>query len=379
MTELETLIRAEIAARGPMRFDRFMELALYEPGLGYYAKKAGPAVIGRAGDFYTSVSVGPLFGRLLARQFWQMWQGMGKPERFWIVEQGANDGRLARDILEWCREAAPEFFTAVQYAIVDKDASRRAAQKEMTGEADGRVLWFENWEMVGRARPRGVFFCNELADALPVRSVVRRGGEWRERCVGISPENKLEWSEEPWNDPIPLHHHFATEPPEVEGYETEFSRTAREWLREALEAMKEGYAVIIDYGYPASVYYASHRTRGTLTAYRNHQRSDDVLADPGEQDITAHVNFTWLDRVARQVVGFETLGFLDQQRFLMGVAHDELAGVEGPVTGIAGNVRAWNSLTRPDFLGSRFQALLLGRNVPGKIDGSRFARPGGLQ
>ena len=93
-----------------MRFDRFMEMALYHPGLGYYAKIGGPSPIGRSGDFYTSVSAGPLFGRLLARQFFQMWRVLGKPDPFWIIEQGAHDGQLACDILEWCRAETSDFF-----------------------------------------------------------------------------------------------------------------------------------------------------------------------------------------------------------------------------------------------------------------------------
>src|ERR1700761_6636251 len=116
MNPLESIIRDEIRARGPMRFDRFMELALYDRKLGYYG---GTGKIGREGDFYTSVSVGPLFGRLLARQFLQMWELLGQPDPFWIIEQGAHDGQLCRDILEWCATEAPEFRGVVRYAIVD--------------------------------------------------------------------------------------------------------------------------------------------------------------------------------------------------------------------------------------------------------------------
>src|SRR5277367_1965181 len=128
MNALEEIIRAEISAGGPMRFDRFMDLALYHPGSGYYAKIGGPSPIVKSGDFFTSVSVGPLFGRLLARQFFQMWQvlgnpPLGKPAPFWIIEQGAHDGQLACDILEWCRVETPEFFDVIRYAIVQSSGA----------------------------------------------------------------------------------------------------------------------------------------------------------------------------------------------------------------------------------------------------------------
>src|SRR5260221_3101676 len=145
MTNLEEIIRAEIRAAGPMRFDRFMELALYHPGLGYYTKSGEPSPIGRGGYFYTSVSAGPLFGRLRARQFLQMWRALGNPRPFWIIEQGAHDGQLACDILEWCRAAAPEFLEAVRYAIVQSSGAASIQQK-CAPEAGlvSYITWFEN-------------------------------------------------------------------------------------------------------------------------------------------------------------------------------------------------------------------------------------------
>src|SRR5476649_2810795 len=129
MTALEEIIRAEIRAAGPMRFDRFMAMALYHPGFGYYANTGGPSPIGRSGDFYTSVSVGPLFGHLLARQFFQMWQALGKPNPYWMIEQGAHDGQLACDILEWCRATTPEFLETIRYAIVQSSGAASMHQK----------------------------------------------------------------------------------------------------------------------------------------------------------------------------------------------------------------------------------------------------------
>src|SRR5471032_2406536 len=166
MTQLDEIIRAEIRTSGSIQFDRFMELALYHPGLGYYAKTGGPSPIGKSGDFYTSVSVGPLFGRLLARQFFQMWQVLGKPNPFWIIEQGAHDGQLACDILEWCRAETPEFFEAIRYGIVQSTGAASMHQK-CAPEAGiiSHITWFENLGDLAAEKPAGVFFSNELVDA----------------------------------------------------------------------------------------------------------------------------------------------------------------------------------------------------------------------
>ena len=190
MTAVEETIRAEIRAGGPMRFDRFMELALYHPGAGYYAKVGGVSPIGRSGDFYTSVSVGPLFGALLARQFWQMWRGLGRPEQFWVMEQGAHDGQLACDILEWCRAETPGFFNAIRYAIVQSSGALSMHQKcAPEPELVSHITWFETIADLAVEKPVGVFFSNELVDAFPVRSITHRAGQWLEQHIGIQEES----------------------------------------------------------------------------------------------------------------------------------------------------------------------------------------------
>ena len=368
MSQLDGIIRAEILAAGPMRFDRFMEMALYHPGLGYYAKTGGLPAIGRPGDFFTSVSVGPLFGRLLARQFHQMWQGLGKPRPFGVIEQGAHDGRLARDILEWCRAETPDFFDAMGYGIVRPSGSAPA----MLAEFAGRITCFEDLESL--AVEQGVFFSNELADAFPVRRITRLSGEWREQHVDVKGE-KLAWTDQPIEDAELIR--AVRGLPTIEGYTTEINLRARHWIGQVARAIHRGYVLTIDYGWPASIYYAPFRTGGTLTARVQHQTVDDPLADPGDRDITAHVDFSALAR-AGEAAGLVTLGFLDQQRFLTGVAHDELNGTEGPRVNLQENLRAWNTLTHPEHLGARFQVLLQAKNAPGGLDGLRFARPGGL-
>jgi SAM-dependent MidA family methyltransferase len=373
MTALEDIIRAEIAAAGPMRFDRFMELALYHPGLGYYAKTEGPAPIGRSGDFYTSVSAGPLFGRLLARQFFQMWQRLGEPEKFWIVEQGAHDGQFACDVFEWCRAEAPRFFETIRYAIVQASGAARIKQR-CAPEPDflSRITWFEDLDALAAAKPVGVFFSNELVDAFPVRSVTLHSGEWLEQHVGIK-AGELDWVDLPIRDAELNRAIAAQELPAIEGYTTEFNLRARGWIGEVARAMERGYVVTIDYGYPAELYYAPHRTSGSLTAHVKHHAVNDVLAEPGMRDLTAHVDFTALARGGEEA-GLATLGFLDQQHFLMGIAHDELSGADERRVGILQNLGAWNTLTHPHHLGVTFHALVQGKDAPAELDGLRFAR-----
>jgi SAM-dependent MidA family methyltransferase len=371
MSQLEGIIRAEILASGPVRFDRFMEMALYHPGLGYYAKSGGPPAIGRSGDFVTSVSVGPLFGRLLARQFYQMWHLLGKPRRCAVIEQGAHDGQLARDILEWCRVETPDFFEAMQYAMVQPSGAARPVLAEFADH----VRCFEVPESL-KAEAVGIFFSNELVDAFPVRRIIRRSGEWREQHVGVDGA-RLIWTDQPVEDAELIQVIEGLNLPAIEGYTTEINQRARDWISRVAGVMSRGYVLTIDYGYPASIYYAPLRTGGTLTARVKHQVVDDVLAGPGGCDITSHVDFTALAR-AGEAAGLETLGFVDQQRFLTGVAHDELSGAEGPQVKIEENPGAWQTLTHPEHFGARFHALVQAKNAPDGIDGLRFARPGGL-
>ncbi|MCE0484659.1 MAG: SAM-dependent methyltransferase [Methylacidiphilales bacterium] len=369
MTKLAKIIQAEIRTGGAMSFERFMELALYQPGLGYYVGTNGPTRIGRRGDFYTSVSVGPLFGRLLGRQFFQMWEILGNPDPFWVMEQGAHDGQLARDILEWAEAEAPGFFEAMHYAVV--------GGTEFANEAGpNRITWFENLGALAGKKPVGVVFSNELVDAFPVRVIVGREGQWKERRVMIDENGSFGWTEAKMGEELDEAATSLPLPP-LEGYVTEINLRARRWMEEVARMMSRGYVVTIDYGFPASVYYAPFRTAGTLTAYVKHRRVDDVLAEPGEHDLTAHVDFTALAR-AGEKAGLSTLGFVDQQRFLMGIAHDELSGAAGPNAGIEKNQAAWNTLTHPEHLGTTFQVLVQAKDAPAALDGLRFARPGGL-
>jgi SAM-dependent MidA family methyltransferase len=376
MKELHAIVHVEILQMGAIRFDRFMELALYHPEFGYYRRERGASRTGREGDFYTSVSVGPLFGRLLGRQFFQMWDVLGKPDPFWIIEQGAEDGQLACDVLEWCREATPEFFEALHYGIVESFAPLREWQRRSMegGPILEKVRWFRNVIELAAQEPVGVFFSNELVDSFPVRLIIRRDAAWYELQVTLGRKDDFAWIEKPVGDRELAEAVKALRLPAIDGYTTEINLRARDWMEDMGQALRRGYFLTIDYGFPASVYYAPFRIGGTLTAYRDHRRTEDILSDPGSRDITAHVDFTAL-AAAGERAGLATLGFLDQQHFLMGIAHDELSGLPGTSTGIAEKVRAWQTLIHPNHFGSRFQVLVQGRDAPSALDGLKYGRP----
>jgi SAM-dependent MidA family methyltransferase len=370
MNALERIIRAEIGEAGPMRFDRFMALALYHPEHGYYA---APRAIGRGGDFITSVSVGPLFGRMLAQQARQMAELLDEAE-FWIVEQGAHDGQLARDILEAAR-TMPEFHGRLRYLIVEPSRQLREAQQNILASEAGRVSWIAGLQDGTETKPAGLFLSNELVDAFPVRLIERGAEAWLERCVDIDANDELSWRACAMD--AGLRTAAAALPlPDVAGYRTEINLAARKWMRDVAGFLRRGYVVTIDYGFPASACYAPFRRDGTLTCYRGHRRGSEVLRDLGEQDITAHVDFTALIQAGKSA-GLEPLALVDQGRFLIGILQGAVAAGGDP-GGAANDAPALKMLTHPDHFGGRFQVLVQAKDAPAGLHGLAFARPGGF-
>lgn len=331
-----------------------MAAALYDPERGYYA--SGKAGIGRRGDFYTNVSVGPLFGRLLARQFEEMWVRMGRPGVFTIVEQGAHDGAFANDVLG---AVGGEFAEAVAYRIVEPSAVLRAGQQSAIRNRPSAIEWLPALEPFS-----GVHFSNELVDAFPVHLVVWRGGEWRERMVadGAFVEGPLS------SDALRERLDFLA-PPEIEDYVTEVCLDALDWVDDLAANLICGYALVVDYGWPRTLYYSAERTQGTLSAYRKHRRMDDPLAAPGEQDLTAHVEFTSLAERAEER-GLATVGFTDQHHFMVGIGRHAMEKAD------ARERRAFQTLMHPGLMGTAFKYLCLGRAVPEgpPLSGFEFGR-----
>ena len=381
MNELNDIIAGEIGARGTITFARFMELALYCPNCGYYEREEDN--IGRRGDYYTSVSVGSLFGELLAFQFAEWLQQDGTR----IAEVGAHGGDLARDILEWMREHRPGLYTRLEYWIVEPSEARQRWQRHKLAGHGNRVRWVKALEgLTGSTSPRppgsrpaglrGIVFANEFLDALPVHrlgwdSKARAWFEW-----GVTLQaGRFIWSRIPHavsghspqkpSSAFPLSHFQLPNDNGLldalpDGFTVELCPAAEQWCHETAEALEYGKLLAIDYGLALEEILAPERKEGTVRSYHRHRSSGDVLAFPGEQDITAHVNFTAI-RAVGESAGLKTEAFLTQAQLLTGIAartwEDE--GVFGKWT--AERIRQFQTLTHPEHLGRPFRALVQSR------------------
>jgi SAM-dependent MidA family methyltransferase len=356
------VIREEIARSGPVTFARFMELALYAPGCGYYER---PREIGRRGDFFTSVSVGPVFGELLATQFAHWLEGLPPPPAPWrIVEAGAHDGRLALDILRWLRQHRPDIFAALQYWIIEPSPVRRGWQEEKLGAEFPGVKWAGDFGEAALRPLRGIIFSNELLDAMPVHrlgwdAAGRQWLEWRVNWL----ENEFVWQRglisREAADCLP------DIPPQVkavmpDGFVMELSPAATEWWKRAAASLEGGKLLTLDYGFEGEEWLRPERSNGTLRAYAGHRACENLLASPGNQDITAHVNFPAL-RQAGEAAGLRTEGMVCQAQFLTGILQRSLAAAGSRDERTPARLRQFQTLTHPEHLGRRFRALLQAR------------------
>jgi len=329
-----------------------MELALYCPVYGYY--EAEKDTVGRAGDFYTNVSVGPLFGELLAFQF-ACWldQLPDKDCRLQLAEAGAHNGQLAHDILECFQARFPALFDRLEYIIIEPSPTRREWQKKRLTTFEGRVSWVADLENL---KVRGIIFSNELLDAFPVH---RYGWDaqqkhWFEWGVAKNGE-RFVWARVPGAVSNLC-------PPELEavlpdGYIVEKSPSAENWWRNTAKALRQGKLMAIDYGFTEEELFAPERTNGTVRGYHRHHATSDVLADPGEQDLTAHVNFPAMQYIGASE-GLETERLCRQSLFLMNIFQDE---VKQQLRMDEKFSRQLQSLIHPEHLGRAFRALVQAR------------------
>ncbi len=368
--ELIYEIRDQIRREGPLPFDRFMAQALYHPAHGYYS--SGRCAIGRRGDYFTSVSVGPLFGRLMAGQFAEIWETLGRPNDFVIVEQGAHHGEFATDVLEALREQHPDFFALVRYRIIEPFAVLRRRQEGVLRSFAGQTEWAESLEET--APFCGVHFSNELLDAMPVHLLVATGeGEncrWCERLVERT-SCGFTFVERPITDARLRERLRKIPPAPAPGYETEINLAALDWIATLAGKLHRGVVLIADYGLPRHEFYAPSRRSGTLQCYADHGVLPSLLEKVGESDLTTHVEWTSLAEQAQEC-GLRIAGFADQHHFLTGLlsTHPELAAAG------AEKSRALQTLIHPEFLGMKFQFLGLTREFPAdrSLGGFRFAR-----
>ncbi len=326
MDELEAIIRDEIVREGPIPFARFMALALYHPTLGYYVGGQGREPIGWAGDYFTAGDVHPLWGLTLARQLQQMWELLGRPQRFDVVEPGAGRGHLAREVWRYALTSAPEWAAALRYTLVDRaapDTPLRVAREQRLREelsALGVAADVTCWSQALPEEPvTGCVVSNELVDALPVHRVVALKRELHEVYVAIDPKTDrlTEALAAPTSDEVAGYLDVFRVPWRdfPDGWRAEICLDAQDWMQAVARTIKRGFALTIDYGDTARRLYVPQRYRGTLMVYRRHQVGEDPLAQPGEQDMTAHVNFSALIQTGR-ASGLRLSGITTQAEFL---------------------------------------------------------------
>jgi SAM-dependent MidA family methyltransferase len=369
--DLIAAIRAEIAAAGGyIPFARFMELALYHPDWGYYLSPVRRP--GRPGDFLTAPETHPFFGITLARQIAECWERLDRPAPFVVREYGSGIGALAWDVIAGLSKETPQCRAVLQYRLVETNPHRLA--QALAGFAEGGLGDVVRAEEIPRdADPEpitGVMLANEVADAFPVHRLIWRGGRLREGWVVWAGDR---FAEEEGD----LSQEAAAGDPEgmlrdhgislVDGDRIEISPAAAAWFASAARGLRRGYAIVIDYGYPASELYRAHRLTGTVRAHRGHTVTDDPFTHVGEQDLTAHVDFSALRR-AGESAGLTFAGQTNQGAFLASLEMGDLLVALGndPQTSLPEYLAAQAATLRlidPGGMG-RFGVLIMARDAP---------------
>lgn len=371
-------IQTVILREGSIPFSRFMQLCLYgEPGSppGYYS--GDRQQFGKTGDFYTSSDVHAVFGRLLARQFEQMWRAMGSPAELGIVELGPGRGLFAQDVLAWADRKFADFAQVIKYKMVETSTSLREKLKERFA-VDPRVSTHSNLrEAFERTPHHAIVFGNEFFDALPTEVLEHRGqvrisyedGSFQEIFVPPSDEVKA------------FVEKYAVKPAEHERVDA--SLIAQKYIREIAAALRQktGYCIFIDYGYVQDEMYAG-RHLGTVTSFRQHTITDSPYDSPGEQDITVHVNFTALAGEARKH-GLEPLAWITQAQFLIGIGEESQFAEAFEECKLpqehAKRALQLKHLITPEGMGESFHVLVLAANLDkekaARLEGLKFVRP----
>lgn len=356
-----------------MPFARFMELALYHPRFGYYVRPVdGPAQerIGWSGDFYTSSDVHPILGQALAKQAQQLDALLGHPDPFTVVEMGAGKGLLARDFLAACRNAPAHFGDRLRYLLIERSASMRALQHKNLApwvEPPNPVAWIDRLEDVPSGSVTGLFFSNELVDAFPVHRIAVIGGRPQEIYVDVR-EDRFHEVYRPLSEALAA---YVRESRIVlpDGYRTEINLAAIDWMRQVAHIMERGAVLTIDYGHTSEDLYRPDRNNGTFLCYYHQTASDNAYDRVGDQDMTAHVDFTALAQAGRQA-GLDVTGFTNQMSFLIGLGAEQMLDSLQPESP---EFYAAIQLLRPEGMGRTFKVLVQHKGMPKPdLDGLKF-------
>ncbi|MXX11428.1 MAG: SAM-dependent methyltransferase [Nitrospira sp. SB0677_bin_15] len=355
-------ITALIQETGPLTFSRFMELALYDEEHGYYATGGGRATaatspIGReGGDFFTAPSLSPILAKCLVRQLEEIDERLGHPPVFDLVEIGPGNGTLLRDLLQECQEQQGSFFPRLACILVERSPAFRRRQQDALAawqEQGVGMQWVDDLQSIPDGSLTGALLSNELVDAFPVHRVRMEEDGLRELYV-TTRDRALQ---ERWGEPSTPELASFLSDLDVElpaGFTTEINLEAVKWIKQVARVLDRGVVITIDYGHTAQDYYAPERKNGTLMGYYRHTVTTDPFTRIGEQDLTAHVNFSSLARTGEQA-GLTTTGFTNLQHFLMSLGIEEL--VEGREQESEA-VQAAAQLLRPHGMGTTFKVLM---------------------
>ncbi len=308
-------LRARIEQTGPLTCRDWMDAALYDERAGYYAR-TDLMRWGRTGDYRTSPERSPLFAATCAHYFAQLYTELSAPEHWTIIEAGAGGGHFAAGVLDTFAHEHPDLLRATQYVIDERSTDAQARARELLAAHAGQVEFCSLFELAAPVRA-GLLFANELLDALPVHRVVQRGGRLRELYVGLDRAGDFGWVEGEPSTPRLAEHFARLRVLLAEGQAAEVNLAADEWIAHAAQALERGYIILFDYGVEAAkLYDARQRPDGTLRAFHQHQLSNDVLARPGEQDLTTTVNWTQIKQAAA-AAGLRTTLYSRQDEFLL--------------------------------------------------------------
>jgi SAM-dependent MidA family methyltransferase len=361
VTPLTSRLAERVRAEGPLSFAEYMRACLYDPEFGYYQQIRPPR-----SDYYTSVDVHPLFGALIAQQCREMWRALGMPAALHLVEFGAGAGQLARQVLDHAEEALPEFYAALNYVAVEAGVARRhAAEEALARHIDARHC------VLDREPPtfieQGIILSNEFVDALPVHRVAQSGGRLCEIFVDNGPDGFREVLGE-LSEPLIAEYFASQKIALVEGQEAEAGLDACRWIERAGGALRRGFVLTIDYGHESAELYDPRHIRGTILAYENHRCDEEFYRAPGEQDLTAHANFTAL-RQFGGLAGLEWTGRVSQAHFLLALARaDEFHILEPPSASEVERARArllFKNLIYPEGMGEIFQVAIQHKGLTG--------------
>lgn len=348
---LKDIIIEKIKHNGPISFHDFMEFCLYYPDLGYYTSPKNK--LGKNGDYYTSAYVTPVFGAMIATQLQEMWEILDR-KKFTIIEYGAGTGLLAHDILQ-CLKNNPDFYEVLEYCIIEKSPAMREFEKSILHE---KVSWYNSIDEIP-GEISGCVLSNELLDNFSVHQVLMQ-----DRLMEIFVDYQADFFEllKPAGQELKNYlWEFGINLPN--GFRTEINLEAITWIKDIAARLSKGWLLTIDYGYPSTQLYASCRRNGTIMCYYNHLCHENPYRHIGEQDITAHVNFSALYHAGKKF-GLAGCGLCDQSDFL------ENLGIEKHLT----KMKEQSELTPSkenllrsillDDMGTKFKILIQCKKVP---------------